>query len=333
MTLPTQQEINASIQEYKSKLSNIALPDIDMAMHPQQVYFADDIRDKELFNDRFIESRVHEGMGAFAIYLMMGMQNALLIALIYGFFFMEGANITPIIIIGGIFGYLIILTPLYLTSKTYHPTPVRFNRQAQCVHIFWDKKTAITFPWKQGIPFSTVGQTSSGRHSLVFLFPIPKNADLNDEGILKVLEVPGAFDGIDQISMETNLDRLEFIRLYMEKGLGAIQPNKESIEAGGVNKPSGHGTALTIKRHGLIAIIPIVLGKIGYVIATGWLVDKWVEKRARSYEWPEDVQRLCAEGADVSKLDTTVITPRDDLFYGYVNGEFNYLDRNGRIVN
>lgn len=83
MIEPTQQKINTSIEEYKSKPSNIQLPDIDMAMHPSKVYFADDISDTELFNDRFIESRVHEGMGAFAIYLMVGIHNFTFIFLFY----------------------------------------------------------------------------------------------------------------------------------------------------------------------------------------------------------------------------------------------------------
>ena len=228
-------------------------------------------------------------------------------------------------------GYLIILAPLYFTTKNFHSNPVRFNRQAQCIHIFWNKDTAITFPWKSAVPFSVIGQTASGHHSLIFLCEIPKNAFEGSEH-LSVMEVPGAFDSGDH-SMSGNLDRLEFIRRYMEKGLEAIQPSKESVEGGYTKVPSGHLKEVTLKNYGLFTnIFHILFAKPGYYFATGWLVDKWIAKRVSRYKWPEDVQKLCAEGADVSTLDTNVITPRDDLFYGHIQGQFTYLDRKGNEV-
>jgi len=143
------------------------------------------------------------------------------------------------------------------------------------------------------------------------------------------MEVQGAFDSLDH-SMSGNLSRLEFIRRYMEKGLDTIQPNKEAIKEGLVFKPSGH--TKPINYGWFDTLLDYVLNKPGYYLATGWLVDKWIAKRSKSYQWPEDVLKLCAEGADVSAWDTKVITPKDDLFYGEIQGNFAYFDRNGNEV-
>ena len=320
-----------ALDEYKSKKSYIQLPDLDMAMHPNKIYFTDDISNKERFNEQFIESHVNEGMSAFAIYLMMGMHNVLLPSLIYVLFFLNGIETDPVMYFGALVGYLMILTPLILTAKNFHPTPMRFNRQAQCIHIFWTKTEVITFPWKIAVPFSAVGQTSSGHHSLVFMCPVPENATFSGKEYFHSMEVPGAFDTND-FWMSGNLKRLEFIRAYMEKGLSAIQPNQEAVAEGLVFKPSGYDKELTTKTHGLIILFPKIVEKFFYFLGTGWLVDKWVQKRADAYVWPEEVEKLCREGADLSGINTNVIEPRDDLFYGEIQGQFTYFDRHGNEV-
>ena len=321
-----------ALDEYKSKKSYIQLPDLDMAMHPNKIYFTDDISNKERFNEQFIESHVNEGMSAFAIYLMMGMHNVLLPSLIYVLFFLNGIETDPVMYFGALVGYLMILTPLILTAKNFHPTPMRFNRQAQCIHIFWTKTEVITFPWKIAVPFSAVGQTSSGHHSLVFMCPVPENATFSGKEYFHSMEVPGAFDSSD-FWMSGNLKRLEFIRAYMEKGLSAIQPNQEAVKGGYTKKPSGHLATIDSKGYGLFEkVFYYLLAKPGYYLATGWLVDKWVQKRADAYVWPEEVEKLCREGANLSGIDTSIIVPRDDLFYGEIQGQFTYFDRNGNEV-
>ena len=321
----------ATLEDYKTKKSHIQLPDLNMAMHPSKVYFADDISDKEHFNERYIESNVGEGMSAFAIYLMMGMHNVVLASLLSILIFMDDNIADFSLYVIYLTGYLIILAPLILTTKNFHSNPVRFNRQAQCIHIFWNKTTAITFPWKSAVPFSAVGQTASGHHNLLFLCPLPKNAFKGSEN-LGAMEVPGAFDSSD-FWMSGNLKRLEFIRAYMEKGLEAIQPNKEAVDAGILKKPSGHLAPINSKGYGWFEkIIHYTLNVPGYYLATGWLVDKWIQKRVDSYVWPEDVQKLCAEGADLSDIDTRVIVPQTQLYYGEIQGQFTYFDREGNEV-
>ncbi len=59
------------IEEYRNKSTNIELPPPNMQKLPSQASFSDDISDDKLFNDRFIESHISEGMSAFPIYLMM----------------------------------------------------------------------------------------------------------------------------------------------------------------------------------------------------------------------------------------------------------------------
>ncbi|MFD4841068.1 hypothetical protein ACFWP0_26440, partial [Achromobacter sp. NPDC058515] len=46
------------------------LPDIRIAMWPGQVSFSDDLSDENLFNERYLESRVFVGKLAFVLYLV-----------------------------------------------------------------------------------------------------------------------------------------------------------------------------------------------------------------------------------------------------------------------
>ncbi|WP_313691924.1 hypothetical protein, partial [Achromobacter mucicolens] len=48
------------------------LPDIRLAMWPGQVSFSDDLSDRSLFNERYIESRIFVGKLAFVLYLVSG---------------------------------------------------------------------------------------------------------------------------------------------------------------------------------------------------------------------------------------------------------------------
>ncbi len=214
---------------------------------------------------------------------------------------------------------------------------MRFNRKAQCIHIFVDRKTVLTFPWRSVIPFTAIGQSSSGRYNLIFLCPILEGSEFYEKGVFNIMEVPGAFDSGDYVSMRNNTDRLEFIRRYMETGLENIQPSQEMIDAGLVNKPSGFAEKVTVKKYGILfKLCSLVLDNMFYILGAGWLVDRWVKKRARSYVWPEEIEKLCSADADLSnlkdtfsELDSSPVTPQDKIFYGYKNGDFTYFDKDG----
>lgn len=64
---------------FQEMLSNLrarsdwqSLPDIRLAMWPGQVSFSDDLSDRSLFNERYIESRIFVGKLAFVLYLVSG---------------------------------------------------------------------------------------------------------------------------------------------------------------------------------------------------------------------------------------------------------------------
>jgi len=317
-----------SLRDYHNKANTIPLPNITLAMNPDKVCFHDDISDKEQFNDRFIESRVHEGMAAFILYLAAMMHNVILLTIIATctYEIINGElKVVKFIILSAIM-YSVVSFWSYIAFKIASPYPIRFNRQAQMVHYPVSDTEVISLPWREAIPFTRLSRTATGSHNLMLVFPNPNNPGVPDNP--NVLETSVGFDSIDFSSAHANYERLEFIRRYMESGLNEIQPCQALIDTGHVRKPTGYEVPRKFKDGPIFFIIYESVKHIFYWLGTGPLVDRWIRNKVRNYKWPEEVERLCAKGADLSGIDNTPVKSQTDIFYEFDEiNKLSYVDK------
>jgi len=321
-----------TLQDYNNDSTTIPLPDINMAMHPGQVCFSDDVSDETMFNERYIESRVHEGMNAFVLYLAAMMHNVMFVSILSALIYtITTDRLDFILIIGFLIGYAISFFGPYFAFKIASLTPVRFNRQAQVIHYPLSKDEVLTIPWRQAKPYMRLGRVASGSHNLMLIFPDPRNP--GDPNNPNIIETASAFDSSDYTVASGIYERLEFIRRYMEKGLDAIEPCQELIDENMVHKPTGYEKPMKFKDHPFLAPIFFIFRMFFYILGTGPLVDLWIKKQVRNFKWPEEVERLCAEGADLSSIDTTPVNAQTERFYEFHGiSDLIYVDKNGRRI-
>jgi len=286
-------------------------------MHPFKVHFGDDLSDTRLYNDRFIESRVAQGNLSSALYVIGLMHNIVLLGCLVGFISDPHGPLWILLLLYVPFGVGFCLNAIRLAVKYAGHDFVRFNRRMQLVH-FWGgtgkQPRMMHMPWREAVPFTEfVGMSMAGGNHLKFLFPTPKGTD--DDG--RPIEVKGDLTFGDG-SLVFNLNRLEFWRRYMAEGLKAVQPDPEMIEAELVKAPSGY-TPGPAKYDGLIERFFHYLLDRGlfYYLAGGPLIDRWIKRAAENYRWPEEVECLCAEDADLTGFDTAPIPARTDVFYQF----------------
>lgn len=309
-----------------------ALPDITFAMYPEDVRFRDDISNPKFFNDRFIEPRL-EGNGAFVARLAMsGFTMSLVTVLVLAPLFGEYERISDM------FGALIICVPFALMAWFFlwfasggntGGAGLRFNRQAQVVHRSVLGKV-VHLPWRDVKPFLELGSI----YGLDLFFPIPYSQLTHLEPIAfkrvfrgRPVEVGGNFDAHDSAFADSLMLRLEFIRRYMEHGLDAIQPHPDAIASGELRVPSGFVTS----KHSIWRRM-LSPATWAYWLAAGPWVDRYIKRKADAYRWPEEVERLCAPGADLTGYDTTPVKSHRNVFYRWtgMQGGFEFVDANGR---
>lgn len=317
-----------TLQDYSNDNTTIPLPEINLAMHPGQVCFGDDVSDKSQFNERFIESRVHEGMNAFVLYLAAMVHNVMFITIITLILYeIVNGTLDLFEVIGSLVVYAVFSFGPSLAFKSAALYPFRFNRQAQMIHYPISDDKVLNIPWREAKPYMRLGRVASGSHNLMVLFPDPDNP--GDPNNPNVVETSVAFDGMDFTSAQRNYERLEFIRRYMESGLDAIQPCQELIDAGQVHKPTGYDKS---NKFWSAPFYNLSMG-LFYILGTGPLVDRWVKKQVHNFKWPEEVERLCAEGADLSGIDTTSVKARTDRYYEFHGiGNLIFVDANRNRV-
>ncbi|WP_322085454.1 hypothetical protein [Burkholderia sp. BCC1999] len=299
------------------------LPDIRVAMWPNQVSFADDLSDRDQFNERYIESRLIVGKAAFVLYLFSGGFLMSLFVTIWGGYyeilrmwrghqggFVFSWEFFIFMLFTGIVGTLL----LRLKGGI-----VRFNRQAQLVHIYDGPNKATTLSWREVYPFTQFSTYGDGKFALKLIFRT---------GPTDVSVAHGALDISDEQSLVDNLSRVEFLRRYMAEGLPAVQPDPQRT----LYKPSGFSKPVTL-RYGLFDFLfdKLVITP-GYYLAGGPLIDRYLIRRAARAQWPADVERLCAPGADLSGYDTTPVKAREDVFYRFNGQGFDLVNRQGDVV-
>lgn len=290
------------LQEWKDSKNYAPLMDIDIAMWPEAVAFANDISDREQFNERFIESR----FGFQDI-----VEKAYLASFWHSFVFILCTTTLPFhpeIWWGLLFidASVALLFALLLRALTLPSGRVRFNRQAQLVHYHWGREL-ITVPWREVQPLVKAVYLPNNV-TMRLIFPTPPEIKSWKKA---ALYIEGTFDWVDEMGIHDCANRFEFIRRYMEKGLDSITPKFDQK----LEKFSAFPG-----RNWLF-----------YYAGLGWLIDRWAARCRARFRWPEEVERLCAEGADLSDYDTTPVAASPNVFFRYDirEGTFYTCDRHG----
>ncbi|WP_164462722.1 MULTISPECIES: hypothetical protein [Burkholderia cepacia complex] len=335
------------IELLRAQSDHIGLPGITLAMWPPSICFRDDVSDPCMFNERYIEPDFWRGRCSLVLYFCALMHNFILALVVYGLFGdsvaanLARGNYLAALLPSALFyaffllilGYFFWICFLGATAST-----LRFNRTAQVIHVPGIKGEVLHLNWRDVRPFTETGQSLNGYFQLRLYFPQPRQMFLNvsKEFIRRYYSRPfnvgGNFASGDSTTFWANLDRLEFIRRYMEFGLEAIQPDEQMRRLGRVRKPSGFlGSLPNPDWWDLYVSGPFM--RLLYWCATGPLIDWWVTRKKATYLWPEEVERLCAPDADLSEFDTTPVKSRTDVFYRYA-GERGYelVDAKGQPI-
>ena len=327
------------IEKLKAKRSHIALPGIRFAMWPQDARFNGDLSDDSKFNERYIEADVRLGQGALVMYFCalahhMGFISAFLIVPwekgTYSWTWLMPIGYIPwLLVTGGMF---------WMTMAAASSPSCRFNRQAQLVHV--DLGGGATHVHWRGVrPFTELARGLSGWYCFILCFPMPLHNFRNKLPAKTIryiygspLELNGDFDSSDWTFFSANLERLEFIRRYMEHGLESIQPDELMKRQGLVRKMDGFTKPMP-NPDWWDKLMSKVFYRLLYWLCTGPLIDYWAARRRAAYRWPEEVERLCAPGADLSGFDTSVVKSRTNIYYraGMGNGYY-FVDAKGRRI-
>jgi hypothetical protein len=299
------------------------LPDIRVAMSPDHVSFGDDVSDTTMFNERYIESHVFIGKMAFALYGTCGafVVTSAFSATAIMFDVLAKKSLGEIIFLNGILvAFSALMATMTFFFSKLEPVCVRFNRQAQLVHIYRSPGKADTAAWREVHPFTKFRPSGEGSFSLKLVFRTgPADWEI----------VPGAFDFGDEACLAENLLRLEFLRRYMAEGLSAIQPDPTRTRY----KPSGFSKAVTLKEDGLLALLFAKFVALpGYYLGCGPLIDRYLLRRAANVQWPAEVERLCAPGADLSGYDTTPVQAHKKIFHRFNGRDLDLVDINGNVL-
>ncbi|WP_133492414.1 hypothetical protein [Alcanivorax sp. 24] len=350
------------LKEEKKKKTFAALPPLDMALWSGDALKPNDldIKNPRLFNERYIELPTVETVGGNGklhwlprLFLLFHNLSLLLFLGLYVAAFVDEkldawsalGLFAGYLCAGGIpFLFFYFLSPFSpLMRYAEKKGSARYNRQAQLVHISCGGSKVLHVPWRhvRALVEFSVMPGGLGGTGLVLTAPRPWVLDeldrLSPQGKpRKVLfSLPyGFWTGGDR-SIPGILRRWEFIRRYMEKGLEAIQPDPD-LERDGLLYLPGAEPAPTRELGPIYALVFHPLERLGYILTFGaWLDRKAaaVEKARDGFEWPEEVEELCASGADVAAFDHQPISARTDMYYRFAgfNG-YEYVDNHGRPI-
>lgn len=296
------------IWEKTDDMAWMPLPGPEWALTPDWAVFYDDLSNREQFNERFIESRVAIGGMASALKLFSFMFFFLVVSFTWGGISgdIDFSDIWMVVI--AVVSVLTLGLFFVISLTNSKPAPVRFNRQAQLVHVTTlPKREVITVPWREVQPFIHFSRDTSGWHNLKLLFPVikPDKKKNNNEP----LEVPGAFASVDWVQVGTALKRWEFIRAYMEGGLENINIANGDKNAK-LEKPSGFSSDYSRKK-----FLDHAWEFTEKVLIFPFYFENMLKRREANFRWPEEVERLCAPGADLSDLDTRPIRSHKNTYY------------------
>lgn len=312
-TTLSREEINADderrFEALRARLRHAELPSLRYAMWPGD--FRTDL-DVSEFNERYITIPFPE-LFIFLLYLASGWHTAALI-FVATMIWMEGILGWSLLL-----GYMFLSIPAigmmvfsYLALRL--PAPI-FDRQAQVIHKYHAGRV-IHVPWQDIRPFLNFNVIGK---ALTFYSKMPQVVrQCSEQPFAKrflarnepFLGCGALLDPLDNITVEDNLQRLEFMRRYMEEGLSAVQPDPNITPRRPKHHPMKRARAEGFTLHRLFM-------EACYWFGLGPLVDLWVKWLRSKAVWPEEVQRLCEPGADLSGFDTQPIHPDPNVFYRY----------------
>ena len=309
-------ESDAWFEAHLEKLRNdkrwMGLPGVDRASTPDETVFFDDLSDVEQFNDRFIESRVAEGGKTSLAKLFTSIFLMFIIVIIHDFY--ENG------LVFNDFGWWVVVTATAIYGffvwgcyKFGYPTPVRFNRQAQLVHIVLAPSfKTVSVPWREVKPFICFQRDLWGSYNLELLFPYRQPVGKKTRNF--PFKIQGGFCSSDWPLAYSAAMRFEFIRLYMEKGLDAIPISEVAREIGTLTRPSGHvrKDSPDFDKDPISYIWRVWLNRL---LVFPYVIDRIMERREANFRWPEEVEKLCEQGADLSGIDTSPVVARTDEYY------------------
>lgn len=292
------------INIWKKRGDTAEMEPVNLAMWPGDAQFGNDISDSFLFNERFIESQLRQDEL---------LDDTYMVSMWHTFCFVSVAAyiITNASLWYLVFPYLLFSSFFFLSmaALTRPGGRIRFNRQAQLVQTVDGSGNVVSVPWRDVQPFLWLRMHA--RVGLRLGFPPPPDNKANIYEQDGVLWVDGRFDALDDGHVVFAALRFEFIRRYMEEGLDAIQP---TADLPAYKKPSR-----------------MPRDPFFYWVGFGPLIDRWAAHHAARFRWPDEVERLCAEGADLSANDTTPVASNKHIFYRYdrLAGGFYLCDQDG----
>jgi len=347
---PDLSDFHALLDKEIRRQKLIRLPGLDIAMWPEAVDCDIDVSNTEKFNDRFIElpsdtraSGLEKGfIGAHNFFFM----------LIMGVRIYESAPfwdyVFPYIFVAAVFLPLIYFMTFRLGAGG-SSGGVRYNRQAQLVHIDDGQGHVAHIPWRHVVPFVSIGVPPASLMRLCAPQPHARNAyydvlaighdDAERERLQSLRELIGPFNvsvnmtEIDHVNVRRNLQRLEFLRRYMSDGIAAIQPNPQRVASGRLVRPEDYDNPRNILAGGGVGkFLLYPLDRAFHYFTFG----PWLDKRARAcverFKWTQEVVDLCGPNPDLRGLDTRPIKPRTDIFYRPEGFTFAILNAHGEPI-
>ncbi|WP_284455745.1 hypothetical protein [Alloalcanivorax xenomutans] len=350
----------ALLKEEKKKKTFAALPPLDVALWPEDALKPNDldIENPRLFNERYIELPTVETVGRDGklhwlprLFLLFHNLALLLFLGLYVAAFVDEkldawsaiGLFAGYLCAGGIpFLFFYFLSPFSpMMRHAEKKGSARYNRQAQLVHISCGGDKVLHVPWRhvRALVEFSVMSGSLGGTGLVLTAPRPWVLDELDrfsprgKPQKELFSLPyGFWTGGDR-SIPGILRRWEFIRRYMEKGLEAIQPDPDLKKGGLLYSPGAEPTSTRELGH-VYALVFHPLERLGYFLTFGAWLDRQAavaEEALDGFEWPEEVEELCAPSADVAAFNHQPIPARTDIYYRFAgfNG-YEYVDSRGQ---
>lgn len=325
----------------------IGLPGLDIAMWPNAVDCDIDVSNPEKFNDRFIELPSETRASGFEKWFIAAHNLLFSTILITSFFDPRSwwSSLVTYGIVAVIFWPLIYFVTFRLGSEG-SSGGVRYNRQAQLVHIDDGQGHVSHIPWRHVVPFVSIGVGPASLMRLCAPQPHAYSAyydvlaighdDAERERLQSLRELIGPFNvrvsmtEIDHVNVRRNLQRLEFLRRYMSDGIAAIQPNPQRVASGRLVRPEDYDNPRNILAGGWVAkFLLYPLDRAFHYFTFG----PWLDKRARAcverFKWTQEVVDLCGPNPDLRGLDTRPIKPRTDIFYRPEGFTFAILNAHG----
>lgn len=290
--------------EFEKELSRTEiheLPALDIAMWPKDLNFNIDTSDPGKFNDRFIE--IPAKCSSSAVLLLISIHHVVLMFILALAVFTGASPVefAPLYLFA-----LLILAPLTyyaIKSNKLSAGRIRYNRQAQLIHIDNGQGRIAHIPWRHIRP--AVDNRYGPMGALQLYAPHPHAAiesnKLRTSGNPHpsyLMEPYTCGSGIEGLY---DLQRLEFLRRYMEHGIKAVQPQPGTITPQQKATYSRHRLSPLLRVWHWLCFIP--------------LLDRYMRHGAENAEWSDEVQNLCGPAPDLRGLDTRPVKSRTDIYY------------------